>query len=299
MTKTYPKTACFFSRISLLALFLCALQNTALASGGGISASPNGGPQKLIEVEALEPKSVQTPTTSAEPTNTSNTPAESNKLQTPKKNDILPYQAEYKISSNSLSTNATRTLSKKGDNWLLSQQAKLMFMKVSEESVIEDGADGLRPLHYEYENNMSSKQDQSIKFDWPSRSASDKKYRKPWSSDVSDDTFDQLSAQLKMREMMINNRLKDEISLSVVNRGKHKTYTVKQLNEETIDSAVGKLRTVKLLRSRPGSSSETTIWLAKDWNYLIVKLEQREDDEVYSLELLKASLDGKAVEGLR
>ena len=74
---------------------------------------------------------------------------------------------------------------------------------------------------------------------------------------------------------------------------------VKQLNEETIDSAVGKLRTVKLLRSRPGSSSETTIWLAKDWNYLIVKLEQREDDEVYSLELLKAKLDGKAVEGLR
>ncbi|MFT6552740.1 MAG: hypothetical protein ACJA1I_002797 [Zhongshania marina] len=271
----------------------------ALASGGGISASPNGGPKSLIEVEALEPAPQQTPAENAEPTDSPSTTTESSKLQTPKNNDILPYQAEYKISSNSLSTNATRTLSKKGNNWLLSQHAKLMFIKVSEESVIEDSANGLRPLHYEYENNMSSKQDQSIKFDWASSSASDKKYRKPWSSEISDDTFDQLGAQLKMREMMINNRLKNEINLSVVNRGKHKTYTVKQLNEETIDSAVGKLRTVKLLRSRPGSSSETTIWLAKDWNYLIVKLEQREDDEVYSLELLKASLDGKTVEGLR
>ncbi|CAA0096503.1 DUF3108 domain-containing protein [Zhongshania aliphaticivorans] len=290
MITTYPKAACSFSRISLLALLLFALQGVALASGGSISAIPDTGLKMLVQVEPINSEPIETETQTTEP--------QTIKDQPPKSDEILPYQAEYKISSDSLSTNATRTLSKKGNNWQLSQHAKLMFVKVNEESLIESTAYGLRPLRYEYSNNMSSKQDQIINFDWTTHSASDKKYRKPWSSEISDDTFDQLGAQLKMREMMINNRLNDEISLSVVNRGKHKTYTVKQLDEETIDSAVGKLRTVKLLRSRPGSSSETTIWLAKDWNYLIVKLEQREDDEVYSLELLKATLDGKTVKGL-
>ncbi|CAA0082858.1 Uncharacterised protein [Zhongshania aliphaticivorans] len=269
MTKNYPKVAYYFSKISLSACLMLALHSPTFAIDNSINTNLNN--------SAITPP----PNQHAEQTAA-----------------ILPYSAEYKISSNSLSTNATRTLSKQGDNWLLSQHAKLLFIKVKEESLIENSAEGIRPLHYEYENNMSSKQDQFINFDWSTHSASDSKYRKPWSSDISDDTFDQLSGQLKMREAIINNRLKDEMSLTVVNRGKHKTYTVKELGEETISSEAGKLRTVKLLRSRAGSSSETTIWLAKDWNYIIVKLEQREDDEVYKLDLIKATLDGNTVKGL-
>lgn len=284
MIKIFPKTACSISRTSLLTFLFCALPSFVYASGG-ISLAPNASPTMVTQVPAIEPIKAAT----AKPTNT---------VKPAIKANILPYQAEYKISSNSLTTTATRTLSKQGNKWLLSQHAKLMFIKVKEESVIESTNEGLRPLHYEYENNMSSKQDQSINFDWATNSASDKKYRKPWSSKISDDTFDQLGAQLKMREALISHRLGKEMSQTVVNRGKHKTYTIRKIGEETIDSAVGKLNTVKLLRSRHGSSSETTVWMAKDWNYLIVRLEQREDDEVYSLELINASLDGNAVKGL-
>ena len=84
---------------------------------------------------------------------------------------------------------------------------------------------------------------------------------------------------------------------TVVNRGKHKTYQIKIIGEEVIDSPVGKLNTVKLSRSREGSDSETIVWLAKDWNYLIVRLEQTDEDDTYSLELLNATLNGKKVKG--
>jgi hypothetical protein len=289
MIKIFPKTVCSFSRTSLLTLLFCAIPSLGHASGG-ISLDPNASPTMVTQVQAIEP--IKT----AAPVNPANSvkPA----IKSDVKESILPYQAEYKISSNSLTTTATRSLSKQGNKWLLFQHAKLMFIKVKEESVIESTDEGLRPLHYEYENNMSSKQDQSINFDWATNSASDNKYRKPWSSKISDDTFDQLGAQLKMRESLISHSLGKEMSQTVVNRGKHKTYTIKKIGEETIDSAVGKLNTVKLLRSRPGSSSETTVWMAKDWNYLIVRLEQREDDEVYSLELINATLDGTAIKGL-
>jgi methionine-rich copper-binding protein CopC len=215
------------------------------------------------------------------------------------KQALLPYQAEYRISSNSLTTTATRTLSKTGNQWRLSQEAKLMFIKVSEESIIEDGKDGLRPLRYDYRNNLSSRQDQRIIFNWQKNIASDKKYRKPWSAPLLEDSFDQLSAQLKIREVLLRGRLKKPISQTIYNRGKQKTYVIEKLDEELIITPVGKLRTVKLRRYREGSDSETVVWMAKDWNYIIVRLEQQDDDDIYSLELLSASIDGKTLSGLK
>ncbi len=287
MSKSYPKMAFFFSRISLPLLLLFTLANHTLASGGGISAIPDTGPKMLVPVQPTKTKSIDAEQPKTE------------QLKTPvaPKSEILPYQAEYKISSNSLTTTATRSLSKQGDNWQLSQHAKLMFIKVSEESTIEDGAMGLRPLRYEYSNSFSSRQDQKIKFDWPKASASDTKYRRPWTAPLSPGTFDQLSAQLQMRQALIFGRFDTAMVQTVVNRGKHKTYQIEKIGEEIIDSPVGKLNTVKLRRSREGSDSETIVWLAKDWNYLIVRLEQTDEDDTYSLELLSATLNGKKVRG--
>ena len=188
--------ASYFSRISLLVLLFFTLASHVLASGGGISAIPDAGPKMLVPVQSIK----------AKPTETALTKAAQPKAPVAQLSEILPYQAEYKISSNSLTTTATRSLSKQGNNWLLSQQAKLMFVKVSEESIIEDGAMGLRPLRYEYSNSFSSRQDQKIKFDWQNGVASDKKYRKPWTAPLTASTFDQLSAQLQMRQALIRGR---------------------------------------------------------------------------------------------
>tara|TARA_R110000772_G_scaffold114441_8_gene218966 strand:+ start:38652 stop:39515 length:864 start_codon:yes stop_codon:yes gene_type:complete len=287
MSKSYPKLAFFFSKNSLLALVFFTLASHTFASGGGMSAIHDTGPKMLVPVPPAKTKPIN-----AEPTK-----AESVKTPAAQTSKILPYEAEYKISSNSLTTTATRSLSKQGNNWQLSQHAKLMFIKVSEESIIEDGAMGLRPLRYEYNNSFSSKQDQKINFDWPRALATDKKYRKPWSAPLTAGTFDQLSAQLQMRQALISGRFDTAMVQTVVNRGKHKTYQVEKIGEEIIDSPVGKLNTVKLRRSREGSDSETIVWLAKDWNFLIVRLEQTDEDDTYSLELLSATLNGKKVKG--
>ncbi|MBB5186859.1 hypothetical protein HNQ57_001122 [Zhongshania antarctica] len=287
MSKSYPKMAFFFSKNNLLVLLFCSLASQVFASGGGMSAIPNTGPKMLVPV----------PPTKTSPINAEPTKVESVKTPAAQTSKILPYEAEYKISSNSLTTTATRSLSKQGNNWQLSQRAKLMFIKVSEESIIEDGAMGLRPLRYEYSNSFSSKHDQKINFDWPRALASDKKYRKPWSAPLTAGTFDQLSAQLQMRQALISGRFDTTMVQTVVNRGKHKTYRVEKMGEEVIDSPVGKLNTVKLRRSREDSDSETIVWLAKDWNYLIVRLEQTDEDDTYSLELLSATLNAKKVKG--
>ena len=212
---------------------------------------------------------------------------------------LEPYNAKYRISQNSLNTTAERSLKKQGDNkWQLSQQASLWFIHVEEESQFKLVDGKVQPLRYRYENSISSKRDQDIIFDWSKGKVSDKTYRKPWSLPLNPDYTDQLSAQLQLRELLVNAENTSNLSQTIIKNGKLKTYDISLLDEETIDTAVGPLRTVKLLRKREGSSAETIIWLAVDWNYLIVSLQQNEDDDTLSLELLSADIAGRPVRGL-
>ena len=126
MIKTFPKAASFFKRTSLSSLLFGVLINQSIASGGialyPANTSPTDAAPQIQSLQAV---------------------TQSNTATAPQTKEILPYNAEYKISSNSLTTTATRTLSKQGNNWLLSQHAKLMFIKIDEESLIENTKDGL------------------------------------------------------------------------------------------------------------------------------------------------------------
>lgn len=207
---------------------------------------------------------------------------------------LQPYQAQYRITQNGLSAEASRSLTKVGPHWRLRQTASKWFITISEESLLEVKDQQLRPLQYQYRNSLSSKRDQQIVFDWKAGKAADKDYRKPYSLPLKADYSDQLSAQLQLRQQLLNSA--GEVSnwqQTIVKGGKLKTYNIEKLGEETIATAMGKVDTIKLRRKRPGSSAETHIWLAKDWNYMIVRLVQEEDDDSLTLELISATIDGK------
>lgn len=206
---------------------------------------------------------------------------------------LLPYTAEYRISYDGLSTTADRTLRKDGDIWHLAQDASIFFLKVSEEARVKASSSGLRTQQYNYRNSVSSKRNQHIVFDWDAGVVADRQAQKPWQKPLSGNLTDQLGSQLQLRATLVSGRFQDGFEQTIVNKGKIKTYQYQLLGEEKVESALGTVDTVKLRRHREGSSAEAIIWLAKEWNYLIVKLEQLEDDDAFSLELLNAKLDGQ------
>lgn len=214
---------------------------------------------------------------------------------------LKPYQAKYRITQNNLSADASRKLAKVGPHWRLSQTASKWFITIGEESLIEVTENqNLRPLQYRYENSLSSKRDQRIVFDWEANKASDETYRKPYTLPLKADYADQLSAQLQLRQQLLNGQAQDKRwQQTIVKNGKIKTYQIEKLTEETIDTELGPIDTVKLRRKREGSSAETFIWLAKEWNYMIVKLVQTEDDDSLSLELISATIDGSPMRAAR
>lgn len=261
MIKFFPKAACFTNRAKLLATSLCALLLYT-----------------LLFCSAAQAK----------------TAADS---------VLKPYQAKYRITQNGLSAEASRKLAKVGPHWRLSQTASKWFITIGEESLIEVTEDqNLRPLQYRYENSLSSKRDQRIVFDWQANKASDENYRKPYTLPLKDDYADQLSAQLQLRQQLLNddNTIQDGTwQQTIVKNGKIKTYQIKKLGEETIETELGAIETVKLLRKREGSSAETLVWLAKNWNYMIVKLQQTEDGDSLYLELISATIDGSPIRAAR
>lgn len=211
---------------------------------------------------------------------------------------LKPYEAKYRISQNGLSADATRSLSKVGPHWRLSQTASKWFVTIGEESLMEVTADQqVRPLQYRYENSLSSKRDQRIVFDWAAGTVADKSYQKPYSMPLKKDYSDQLSSQLQLRQRLLSGKVDDQWQQTIVKNGKLKTYQIEKLGEETLETELGKIETVKLRRARKGSSAETVIWLAKNWDYMIVRLQQSEDDDTLSLELVSAKLDGKTLTG--
>jgi len=264
--------------IALLTLNL-ALPAAAGGSGPDTATTPAAG-INTSELDAIEPPSASDNKTPDVPPKTP-TPA------------LLPYTAEYRISYDGMSTTADRTLRKDGDTWHLAQDASIFFLKVSEEARVKASSSGLRTHQYSYRNSVSSKRNQHIIFDWEAGVVADRQARKPWQKPLSGNLSDQLGSQLQLRATLLSGRFKDGYEQTIVNKGKIKTYQYHLLGEETVESALGTVDTIKLRRHREGSSAEAIIWLAKDWNYLIVKLEQLEDDDAFSLELLNAKLDGQ------
>ena len=58
---------------------------------------------------------------------------------------------------------------------------------------------------------------------------------------------------------------------------KKKNYIFEVVGEEEIDTKLGKLKTLKLVRKREDSDRESIFWSAPEMHYLPVKIEITED----------------------
>lgn len=187
-----------------------------------------------------------------------------------------------------------------GDGYHLSQRAKFAFMKIKEDARFgfENGAVKPQTYHYLFDR-WANKKERRFGFNWDKGTAESQLSGKPWSVAVPPGSVDKLSAQFQLRQFLAQQGDAFETaSFTIPDNGKLKQYQVTKTGEETVETALGELDTIVLRYHREGSSRTTTFWLAKDWAYLIVKLEQIEKGgKAYSLALREASIGGQAVIG--
>jgi len=146
-----------------------------------------------------------------------------------------------------------------------------------------------RPNHYTFDSHEIKKNKHvSLSFDWKNKKVIDNNSKKTWEITSPQNTKDRTSILLALRQSYINQ--KPQLNYFVAERGKIKPFEFHLEKEETLKTKLGPLKTLKLSRTSKSGIHKSTIWLAKDLNYLIVKmLQEKEGKEVSRIEVVKQS----------
>lgn len=151
------------------------------------------------------------------------------------------------------------------------------------------------PLRYTYvRTGMGKNSNYELQFDWGKHTVTNLQNHNSISMDGVQKLQDNLSYQVQLRQDLIAG--KNNFTYEITNGKKIRSYRFEIAGEEMLDTALGKVNTVKVRRVQTNDKREIYAWFAKDFQYLMVRLQQEENDSTYTINITKASLNGKAIE---
>lgn len=95
-----------------------------------------------------------------------------------------------------------------------------------------------------------------------------------YKSKISNQTiiYDELSYQLAMQSDISAGKTK--LSYWILRKQKLRNFQFQVLGQEVIDTPIGKMNTIKILRTHSNKPKTTTLWLSSKYNYLPIAAEQ-------------------------
>ena len=217
--------------------------------------------------------------------------------------DLKPYKISYTAKYTFLlpfNGTATRELSQsENGDWTISHKVVSSLIQLDETSHFRMKDSRIIASQYEYiQTGLGRKRHTLIEFDWNNKKVVGSSIKKKaFSYDLQQGTLDKLTYQLQLRrDLMAGNEYGN---YRIADIGRTKEYAFEFLGEELLNTEVGQLNTLKLRRKRdPDAARETLVWLATDWDYLVVQLHQIEKGKLYKIMVTKASLDGESMTGV-
>lgn len=218
---------------------------------------------------------------------------------------IPAYSATYKAKYKGFKVKAKRELKHLNNGDIqVSQSMSHFLMKIKESSKastsITERHIQLQPQHYSYSRKgVGKNKSTEIAFDSKKQSLRETANKKVFSrSGLPAGVQDKLSYQLQLRldAMHYGDQFKTR-HYPYIENGKSKQYSFRKIKDEKLKTGLGVIETAVFERVRPnGSNRSTKIWLAKDWGYLIARIEQKEGgSSKYALEIESATIGKKAI----
>ena len=135
------------------------------------------------------------------------------------------------------------------------------------------------PLEYEYHRDRKKKKRSvKINFDHDKGLIKTDVNGSSWEMPIKGEVFDKLLYQLAIMAKL-NHQERIE-AFTVADGGKTKIYSFTNLGNEVIETPLGKLHATKLSRQKSGKNEKLTLWFAKEYGYLPVKVESISEDDV-------------------
>jgi hypothetical protein len=216
--------------------------------------------------------------------------------------ELQPYEAVYKTRLNGLKVNVTRRVQVQGSQVSISIHARKFLFGFKEYAVLVDNDNGvLVPVSYEHKRRgLTHRHDKELTFNWNNETVQDllKPDRAPLP--VTSPTYDKLSYQLQMRLDLLHDSALTRLEYCVTNGVRNRVYTLDRMGEEVLDTPLGKLRTTKWQRTGDDDGRQVLIWVAPDWDFLLVRIDQtKKSEKTEQLILQRATIAGRPVQGLQ
>ncbi|CAM3566703.1 DUF3108 domain-containing protein [Parendozoicomonas haliclonae] len=213
--------------------------------------------------------------------------------------ELKPYSASYSATMSGIPVNgnAERTLSQNPDgSWTLSFDAEMLLYSLTEKSRFRFANGQIQPEAYRLQKGALGRKDTAtVEFDWGKKIANSRENKDSWQVNLSPADLDRISYQQQL-QLDVAKGLK-EFSYQVIDEDEKDNYRFRIDGEELLETPAGPLKTVRLVMVRDNNKRQTTLWLARDWNDLLVQLKQTEKGKDYIVTLKKAVVDNKTVTG--
>ena len=219
-------------------------------------------------------------------------------------NDLHLFRAVYKADYKGLPVKAhgVRELQRDSNGvYTLRSDATSFIASIEESSAFTFRNGKIKPIQYEYHRTGIGRERHAIlDFDWQKMTVLNNVQSKPWKMSVSENSLDKLVYQLQMRADLLHARSQSlpwpDLKYEIADGGKLKHYEFEVIGEEIIETPMGEINTLKIMRIKHRKNRETALWLAPDYDFLLVRLQQLEGNgKGFELLLKEAEFDGKSI----
>ena len=208
---------------------------------------------------------------------------------------VKPFSATYEASYSGVPITAVRELVAIDEHTVkITSEATSWLGDIKETSTFEIKQEQLEPLAYEYaRTGLGKNKSLKVEFDPASNTIKSDNNGEKKTQTETKPVFDPLTYQLQLQSDLADN--KSIFSYQIADGKRIKQYDFTLIGNEIITTPIGQLKTTRVERVKANSDKKTIIWFADDWDYLIVKIDRIEDGKEYSINLVKATVDGQAV----
>ena len=213
---------------------------------------------------------------------------------------LRPYTAEYKTTARGFDLSVTRKLEADDNNhFILTNGGKILVVGFHEISVFRVEDEEIQSISYIYQGTGLVNRRQELHFDAePGKITS--LYKDQW-YDLPDNgsTLDRMNQMEQLRlELLQDPADVENITLRIADGKRLKDSQLVLIGEETQQTALGPVATVHYERLHDDAHRKSDIWLAPQWDYLMVRMVHIEDGDPVEMVLTGATLDGEVV-GIR
>lgn len=213
--------------------------------------------------------------------------------------ELQPFSAVYETSYGFLTARGERKLETLPDGqWKVQSNAHAMGFDINENATFTLKQAHVNAVNYNFENPFNKSRGMKLTFDWKNNSVFNEVEKA--TIPLAPNAYDKLSYQVQLQVNVCANPDKYAgEDFQVVDRVRLKTYHVELVGREQLKTEVGTLNTIHLRQYRPDKrdGKDTQIWLAADWGCILVRLDQYDKDDLYTLKFISAKMNGTTVTG--